>query len=96
MENTFNTISRWSFLADLYNNFDLHPIIPLAETIYSRDSTKDYFDPNDASLLYGTVQSRTGVRPGDPFDPLLFNLAIRTPLRNIGERCKDSLAIHAF
>jgi hypothetical protein len=95
-ENAFNTISRRSFLAELYKNPDLHPIIPLVEMIYSRDSTVYYFDPNDASLLHGTVQSRTGVRQGDPLGPLLFNLAIRTPLRNIGERCKDSAAIQAF
>jgi hypothetical protein len=72
----------------------LHPIIPLVEMIYSRDSTVLYFDPNNASLLHGTVRSRTGVRQGD--NPLLFNLAISTPLRNIGERCKDSAAIQAF
>jgi hypothetical protein len=76
----------------LYKNSDLHPIIPLVEIIYSRD----YFDPNDASLLHGTVQSRTGVRQGDPLGPLLFNLATSTPLRNIGERCKDSAATQAF
>jgi hypothetical protein len=54
-----------------------------------------YFDPNNASLLHGTVQSRTGVQ-GDPIGPLLFNLAISTPLRNVRERCKDSAAIRAF
>jgi hypothetical protein len=64
--------------------------------IYSRDSTVYYFDPNDASLLHGTVQSRTGVRQGDPLGPLLFNMARSTPLRNIGERRKDSAAIQAF
>jgi hypothetical protein len=64
--------------------------------IYSRDSTVYYFDPNDASFLYGTFQSRTGVRQGDPLGPLLLNLAISTPLRSIGERCKDSAAIQAF
>jgi hypothetical protein len=73
----------------------LHLIIPLVEMIHPRDSTVYYFDPKDASLLYGTVQSRTGVRQGDPFGPLLFNLAISTPLRNIGERCKDSSAFQA-
>ena len=73
--NAFNTISRRSFLAELYKN----PDIPLVEMIYSRDSTVYYFDPNDASLLHGTVQSRTGVRRGDPLGPLLFNLAISTP-----------------
>jgi hypothetical protein len=62
MESAFNTISRRSFLAELYKNHDLHPIIPLLEMIYSRDSTVYYFDPNDASLLHGTIQSRTGVR----------------------------------
>jgi hypothetical protein len=64
--------------------------------IYSWDSTVYYFDPNGVSLLHGTVPSRTGVRQGDPFGPLLFNLAINTPLRNIGKRCKDSAAIKAF
>jgi hypothetical protein len=79
MENAFDTISRRSFLAELYNNPDLHPIIPLVEMIYSRDSTVYYFDPNVASLLHVTVQYRTGVRQGDPLGPLLFNFAISTP-----------------
>jgi hypothetical protein len=96
LENAFNTTSRRNFLTELYKNHDLHPIIPLVEMIYSGDSTVYYFDPNDASLLHGTVQSRTGVRQGGPLGPLLFNLAISTPLRNIGERCKDSAAIQAF
>jgi hypothetical protein len=96
LENAFNTISRRSFLAKLYKNPDLYPIIPLVEMIYSRDSTVYYFDPNDASFLHGMVQSRTGVRQGDPLGPLLFYLAISTPLRNNGEKCKDSAAIQAF
>jgi hypothetical protein len=96
LENAFNTISRRSFLAELYKNPDLHPIIPLVEMIYSRDSAAYYFDPNDASVMHGTVQSRTGVRQGDPLGPLLFSLSISTPLLNIGERCKDSAAIQAF
>jgi hypothetical protein len=79
MENAFNIISRRSFLAELYTNPDLHPNIPLVEMIYSRDSTVYYFDPNDASLLHGTVQSRTGVRQRDPLGPILSNLAISTP-----------------
>jgi hypothetical protein len=53
--NAFNTISRRSFLAELYKNPDLRPIIPLVEMIYSRDSTVYNFDPNKASLLHGTV-----------------------------------------
>jgi hypothetical protein len=69
-ENAFNTIPRRSFLAELYKNPDLHPIIPLVEMIYTRDSPVYYFDPYDASFMYGTVQSRTGVRQGDPFGPL--------------------------
>jgi hypothetical protein len=64
--------------------------------IYSRDSTVYYFDPEDASLLYGTVQSRMCVRQGDPLGMLLFNLAISTPLRSIGERCKNSSATQAL
>jgi hypothetical protein len=45
------------FPAELYKNPDLHHVIrPLVEMIYSRDSTVYYlFDPNDASLLCGTV-----------------------------------------
>jgi hypothetical protein len=96
LENAYNTIYRRSFLAELYKNLDLHPIIPLVDMIYSRDYTVYCFNPNDASLLNGTVQSRTGVRQGDPLGPLLFDLAINTALRNIGERCEDSAAIQAF
>jgi hypothetical protein len=96
LENAFNTISRRNFLAQLYKSPNLHPILTLVEMTYSRDPTVYYFDPNDASLLHGTVQSRTDVRQGDPLGPLLLNLAISTPLRNIGERCKDSAAIQAF
>jgi hypothetical protein len=56
LENAFNTISRRSFLAELYKNHDLHPIIPLVEMMYSsRESTVYYFDPDDASLVHGTV-----------------------------------------
>jgi hypothetical protein len=91
-----NTISRWSFLEELYKSHDLHPIIPLVEMIYSRDSIVYYFDPDDALFLHGTVLSRTGVRQGDPHGPLMFNLAISTPLMNFGKRCKDSSAIQIF
>jgi hypothetical protein len=83
LENTFNTISRRAFLAELCKNPDLHPTIPLVEMIHSRDYAVYYFDPNDASLLYGTILSRTGVRQRDPLGPLLFNLEISIPLRNI-------------
>jgi hypothetical protein len=96
LENAFNTISGRSFLAELYNNPDLHPIIPLVEMTYSRDSTVYHFNPNDASLLYGRFSL---VRVSDkdiPHGVLLFNLAISTPLHNIGERYKDSSAIQAF
>jgi hypothetical protein len=55
LEKAFNTISRRRFLAKLYNNSDLHHVIPLVEMIYSRDSTVYYFDPKDVSLLHGTV-----------------------------------------
>jgi hypothetical protein len=79
MENAFNTISRRSFLTELYKNPELHPIIPLVDMIYSRDSTVYHFGPNDALILHGTVQSRTGVRQGDPLGSLLFNLANITP-----------------
>jgi hypothetical protein len=66
------------------------------EMIHSRDSTVYHFDPKDASLLYGTVHSRNGVRQGDLIVPLLYNLAISAPLLNIGERCKDLPAIQAL
>jgi hypothetical protein len=94
LESAFNTISRRSFLAESYKNPVLHPI--MVEMIHSRDSTVYHFDPNDASLLYGTVHSRIGVRQGDLNGPLLFNLAITAPLLNIGERCKDLPAIQAL
>jgi hypothetical protein len=65
--------------------------------MYSWGFTVYYFDPNVASLLHGTVHSRTGVRQGDPLGPLSFNLGIiNCPLRNIGERFKGSSAIQAF
>jgi hypothetical protein len=70
-ENAFNTISRRSFLAELYNTLVFYPIPSLVEMIYSRDSTVYYFDPNDASFLYGMVLSLTGVQQGDPLGPLL-------------------------
>jgi hypothetical protein len=55
-----------------------------------------YFDPNDASLLHGTVKSRTSVLQGDPLGVLLFNLTINNPLWKIGERYKDLAAIQAL
>jgi hypothetical protein len=55
LKSAFNTISRRSFLVELYKNPDLHPIIQLVEMIYSRESTVYYFDPKDTSLLYGTL-----------------------------------------
>jgi hypothetical protein len=55
LDNAINTISRRIFLAELYKNPDLHPIMPSVEMIYSRDSTVYYFDPNDASLPHSTV-----------------------------------------
>jgi hypothetical protein len=79
LENASNTISRRCYLAKLYKIPEVHPFIPLVEMIYSRDSTVYYFDSNDASLLYGTGQSRMGVRQGDPLGPLLFNLALSLP-----------------
>jgi hypothetical protein len=96
LENAFNTIFRRSFLVELFKNPDLHPTIMLVEMICSRDSTVYHFDPKDASLLYGTVQFRTGVRQGNPLGPPLFNFAISAPLRNFGEHCKDSSAIQDF
>jgi hypothetical protein len=62
METALNTISRRSFLAELCKNVDLSHIIPLVEMIFSRDSIVFYFDTNDALLVNGTVESRTGVR----------------------------------
>jgi hypothetical protein len=91
-----NTLSRRSLLAEMCTNPDMHPIIPLAKMVYPRYFNVYNFHPNDASFMYGTVQSRTDVRQGYPLGTLLFNLAISTPLRNIGERCMDSSAIHAF
>jgi hypothetical protein len=83
LENAFDTISRRSFLAELYKNPDMHPIIPLVEMIYSRDSAVYYFDHNDASLLHGT-----GVRHEDFLGPLLFNLAISTPSGILGNSAR--------
>jgi hypothetical protein len=58
MENAFNTISRRGFLAEMCKNHDLKHVIPFVDTIYSRDSKVYHFDPNEASLLHGTVHSR--------------------------------------
>jgi hypothetical protein len=78
MENACNTIFSRSFLAELCKNPDLHRIIPLVDMMYSRDSTMYYFDPNDASLLFGTFQSRTGVRQGDSLVGLLVKSYLLT------------------
>jgi hypothetical protein len=78
LENVINTISRRSFLAEVYNNRDCHPIIPVVEMMYSRDSNVCRFDPNDVSLMHSKVLSRTGVPQEDPRGPLMFNLAIIT------------------
>jgi hypothetical protein len=64
--------------------------------MYSWDSILYYFDPNDASLMYNTAQSHTGVRQGYPLGTLMFHLTTCTPFRNIGERCIDSSAIKAL
>jgi hypothetical protein len=98
LENAFNTISRRSSLAELYKNPDLHPIVQLVEMIFT-GLTVYNFDPDDASLLYGAIQSRAGVQQGDPRGPLLFNLAINTPSGVLGSgamihrRPKPSLTI---
>jgi hypothetical protein len=84
LENAFNTNFRRSFLAELYKNPDIRPMIPLVEMIYPRYSTMYYFNLSDASAMHGTIWSRKGVRQGDPLGPLLSNLAISTPLRNVG------------
>jgi hypothetical protein len=57
LKNAFNIISRRTFFAELllHKNPELHLGIPLVEMIFSRDSNVYCFDPNDASLLYGTV-----------------------------------------
>jgi hypothetical protein len=55
-------------------------------------------DPDDASLLHGTVKSCTtyGCPTRRSFWPAFVQLGDQHPLRNIGERCKDSAAIQAF
>jgi hypothetical protein len=93
LKTAVNTISRRNFLAQLDKNPDLHPIIPLVEMTYSRDSAVNYFDPNDASLLHGTVQFRTRRSSWPAFVQLGDQ---HPPPRNIGDRCKDSSAIQAF
>jgi hypothetical protein len=93
---------RRSFLAELCKNPDSHPVIPFVEMIHSRDCGVYFFDPNDASLVYGTVKSRTGVRHGDPLGPLWFSLAVSTPCGILGNgarilrRSKPSLAMESW
>jgi hypothetical protein len=70
LENAFNTISRRSFLAELYKNHDLYPIFPLVEMICSRDSTGYYFAPTrHGSISYGCPTRRSSwpafVQPRD-------------------------------
>jgi hypothetical protein len=74
---------------ELYKNHEIHPIIPFVEVI-SPHFAVYYVDPDDASALYGTIKSRTGVRHGDPLGPLLFKLAIIIPLQKISE-CRETL-----
>jgi hypothetical protein len=96
LENAFNTISRLAFLAELYKCQALHTIILLVEILDSRHSIVYNFDPAESLTLYGTVQYRKGVYRSDPLGPLSFNLAICTPLRNIGKRYHKYTAIQAL
>jgi hypothetical protein len=74
LEKAFNTISRPSFLAELYKNPELHLIIPLVEMIYSRDSTVCILTPmmlRSCTARFSLVRvsdnvSRTGVRSSWP------------------------------
>jgi hypothetical protein len=69
----------------LYKNHGRHPIARLVEMMYSRGFIVYCFDPDDdASILHGTILSRTGVRQVDPLRPLMFNLAISTPSGILG------------
>jgi hypothetical protein len=91
------TISRRNCLAELYKCLALHPIIPPVEIIYSPDSAVYYFDPAASSAAYAAQFSL--VREyGKVILLVLFYLTWRSvnPLKNIGERCRDSTAIHAF
>jgi hypothetical protein len=55
-------------------------------------------DPDDASLLHGTVKFFTtyGCKTRRSFWPAFVQLGDQHPLRSIGERCRDSAAIEAF
>jgi hypothetical protein len=55
LENAFSTISRLSFLAEINKYHARHPVIPLVEIIYSRDSIVYYCDPTESSAFHGTI-----------------------------------------
>jgi hypothetical protein len=84
------------FLAKLYKNPDLYPIIPLVEMIYSRDSTVYHFDPKDASLLHDTVHSRTGVRHRDPLGAVCSTWRLAPPYGRLENGARNLAAIQAF
>jgi hypothetical protein len=75
ISNAFNTCNRALLLDKLYNTPELQPIWRICHFAYS--SPSDLLLPNPSTP---SMQSRNGVRQGDPLSSLLFCLYIRDTL----------------
>jgi hypothetical protein len=87
--NAFNTIDRSKLLKDVYSNESLSPIYRLVHFAYNNPS------PLLLSKSRGVhLESRNGVRQGDPLSSLLFSLGIKDILDCVSRSA--SITLYAY